>query len=99
MSTKHAPEGTWHGTDYLGATGNLIARVTRLDITGVRWWFHNRVTGANGERATREDARRARLGRRGGTEADLRRMDLIDTELRSFAHDLEREISGTEARQ
>jgi len=33
------------------------------------------------------------------TEADLRRMDLIDAELRSFAHDLEREISGTEAQQ
>lgn len=33
------------------------------------------------------------------TEADMRRMDLIDTELRSFAHDLEREIAGTERRQ
>lgn len=30
---------------------------------------------------------------------DLRRMGLIDTELRSFGHDLEREISGTEKPQ
>lgn len=33
------------------------------------------------------------------TDADLRRMDLIDTELRSFGHDLEREIAGTERPQ
>lgn len=33
------------------------------------------------------------------TAADLKRMDLIDTELRSFGHDLQREISGTEQRQ
>ena len=33
------------------------------------------------------------------TEADLRRMDLIDVELRSFGHDLEREIAGTERPQ
>lgn len=33
------------------------------------------------------------------TDADLARLSLIDTELRSFGHDLEREIAGTERRQ
>lgn len=33
------------------------------------------------------------------TDEDLRRMDQIDTELRSFAHDLERSLAGTERRQ
>ncbi|MGO1078313.1 hypothetical protein [Inquilinus sp. CA228] len=68
-----------------GASKTQLQEMRKAFFAGAQHLFSSIMTILDGDREPTAD--------------DLRRMNLIDVELRSFAHDLEREISGTGARQ